>query len=340
MARYRKVSIRIHGDDKVRRLSVPPPNGRDCWWYLLTARESTNIPGLIPAGAGALADSLRWDRDGFLAAFGEVEREGLALADWTAQLIWIPNAVHHNEPESPNVVVSWGDTWDDLIPDCPLKAEAWVALREYCEARGPTFLEAFEKACRKPSMKARPMVPGSLSVSLPGRVTGSLPGSLAATIPAGLPESGAVAGAVTGVVVVPAEAADSPAEAAPTGQQQPHADPEVQDEGPAKDTLPKLSALSDRDVFDLLSKQRERILAARDGQRPITDKAQNRTRLAELMRAVRENRIRRDVLLEIHAGWVASPKAQAQSPPAATWVFLDDLPKLLDQWQLAQRCDA
>jgi hypothetical protein len=137
-------------DAKVRRLSAPQPCGQSLWVRLLTGPELTNVPGLIPVGEAALAEALEWPVEAFRKAFGEVSREGLAKADWEARLVWVPKAIHHNQPQSPNVVSSWGTAWDEA-PECELKAEAYRELESYCKAKGKAFLEAFRKACGKPS---------------------------------------------------------------------------------------------------------------------------------------------------------------------------------------------
>jgi hypothetical protein len=66
--------------------------------------------------------------EAFREAFGEVFRKGLAEADWKARVVWVPNAVKYNRPESPNVVKSWRYAWDE-IPECSLKAQAHERLR-------------------------------------------------------------------------------------------------------------------------------------------------------------------------------------------------------------------
>lgn len=185
MARYRKVSVRIWADAKVRQLSAPPPNGRDCWLYLMTAKESTNIPGLVPAGAAAIAETLRWSVDGFLGAFAEVHQLELAQADWHAGLVWIPKAIHHNPPENPNVVKGWAETWEDLIPECPLKLVAYEALRAVCEEKGEAFVEAFDDCIPRPKIER-------VQVTVPERVP--------PTLSTGLPKSGTGAVAGTGAV--------------------------------------------------------------------------------------------------------------------------------------------
>lgn len=167
MGRFRKVDVRLWGDEKVRRLSRPGPNGRDCWLYLLTARESTALPGAIPAGAAALAETLKWPMEGFLEAFAEVYREGLAKADWDAGLVWIPKSIRYNPPESPNVVIAWARAFDEL-PDSWLKPEIFQAVERSLEAFGEGFREAFRKSFGKPSATLSPALPESVAVAVAG----------------------------------------------------------------------------------------------------------------------------------------------------------------------------
>lgn len=154
MGRYSKVSRRIHGDEKILRLSRPEPNGYDCFMYLLTAKESTNVPGIIQAYDVTLARSLKWSVEGFRKAFEELSREGLAYADWDAGMVWIPNAIKHNEPPNPNVVIGWKDTLADL-PDCELKNRAissfsqWIQrkAKQCANGTGNGWINAWGKGC-------------------------------------------------------------------------------------------------------------------------------------------------------------------------------------------------
>jgi len=151
--RYSKVSRRKWNDERVQALSWPPPNGLTLWDRLLTGPELGVIPGAFQAWEAGLAQALRWKLEGFRQAFGEVLREGLARADWSVGLVWVPKAIEHNKPESPNVVRSWRDSWEEL-PECALKAEIYESLRAYlCESMGEPYVKAFDEACRKPSTK-------------------------------------------------------------------------------------------------------------------------------------------------------------------------------------------
>lgn len=148
--RYSKVSRRIRSDAKVKRLSKPPPNGFDMFMWLLTCQQQCVIPGLISIGEAGIAEDLEWPLEGFRKAFAEVSREGLAIADFGARLVWVPNRIKHDEPASPNVIRSWQNDWDEL-PECALKLKAYEALLAYAKAKGKPWEKAFLEACPKPS---------------------------------------------------------------------------------------------------------------------------------------------------------------------------------------------
>jgi hypothetical protein len=159
MSRYRKIEVRMWGDEKFRALSPLLPSGQGLWLFLLTGPHTGPIPGLFSAGRAGLAENLKWTVEAFDQAFGEALAQGMAKADWDARVVWIPNGIQHNKPESPNVVLSWGDQFD-LIPECDLKREACESLKSSVHALGEGYREAFnkafEKASRKPSGKPSP----------------------------------------------------------------------------------------------------------------------------------------------------------------------------------------
>ena len=146
--RYSRVSRRIWNDGGFRALSQPKPCGGWLFFRLLTGPELTSIPGLFQAWEAGLAQALGWSIKDFRRCFAEVEREGLAKADWSTGLIWLPKAVHHNEPESINVVVGWRTFWHEL-PDCDLKDEADGALLAWARSKGKPWAEAYGKATGK-----------------------------------------------------------------------------------------------------------------------------------------------------------------------------------------------
>ena len=146
--RYSKVSRRIWNSASFRILSQPKPSGAWLFLRVLTAPELNSIPGLFQAWDAGLAKALNWSAKDFDRCFAELTREGLARADWTVGLVWLPNAIAHNEPESPNVVIGWRTYWQEL-PECLLKLQAQASLMAWFEAKGEPWVKAFGKAISK-----------------------------------------------------------------------------------------------------------------------------------------------------------------------------------------------
>jgi hypothetical protein len=156
MSWYRKVEIKLYGDEKFRKLSPITPCGQGLWLYLITGPHTTSLPGLFSAGRAALAEQLAWPQEDFDKAFEEVLRQGMAKADFQNRVIWIPKALRHNQPASPNVVKSWVKHLDS-IPECELKREAMAAITTFLRTLSPGFLAAFlgpEETSRKASLKS------------------------------------------------------------------------------------------------------------------------------------------------------------------------------------------
>lgn len=143
---YRKVSTATWTDRKVLNLTPLQPSGQALFLMLMVGPQSTHIPGVQPVGRLAFSEMLGWEAEAFDEAFTEVYREGLAKADWKARLIFVPNAIKHNLPQSPNVVKSWGAMWA-RVPECDLKTEVWKALHDALSAIGQGFVDAFKYAC-------------------------------------------------------------------------------------------------------------------------------------------------------------------------------------------------
>lgn len=149
MSRYRKISTRIHADLKVKQLSKPMPNGKDCFIHLLIGPSTGIIPGLYRAGPAELAEQLEWPKESFQQSFQECISLGLAKNDWGAPLVWVPKAIKHNKPQNPNVVKSWSEAWDEL-PECQLKLEAFQYLERYLQSLGKSYLQSFRESCPEP----------------------------------------------------------------------------------------------------------------------------------------------------------------------------------------------
>jgi len=150
--RYRKVEVRTWGDEKFRALSPMPPCGQGLWLYIITGPHTGPIPGLFRASRAAMAEDLGWSAEAFGEAFREAFLQGMVLADFDSRVMWVPNAIRHNKPESPNVVRSWAAEFD-LIPECDLKRTAFEALKASIHALGEAYAKAFDESFTKPSPK-------------------------------------------------------------------------------------------------------------------------------------------------------------------------------------------
>lgn len=129
-----------------------PPCGQGLWLFLITGPHTGPIPGLFRAGRAAMAEELGWEVEAFDQAFGEAFQQGMVEADFKARVMWIPQAIKHNKPESPNVVKSWATEFD-LIPECDLKWKAFEALKSSIHALGEAYGKAFDETFAKPSGK-------------------------------------------------------------------------------------------------------------------------------------------------------------------------------------------
>lgn len=141
MAKYRKISPRIWNDAKVRELS---DKGKLAFLFLLTHPAMTPF-GAIRANIPGLAFELGWTPRSFRAAMNQLCEKGMAVFDEAANLIWFPNFLKYNRPESPNVIKSWAGAFEDL-PECSLRDDIGKALAKLAEMLGNTFAEAFREA--------------------------------------------------------------------------------------------------------------------------------------------------------------------------------------------------
>ena len=156
---YRKVKITMWDDPKFRALSPLPPSGQSLFIYLLTSPFTGIIPGLFKGGRAALAEELGWELEAFDSALSEGLALGMVKADLKARVFWLPKAAAHNPPASVNVIKSWARAFE-LLPECELKWEAWVALQAACYGVSESMGKAYDKAMPLPKDKACPLPSG------------------------------------------------------------------------------------------------------------------------------------------------------------------------------------
>ena len=141
MAKYRKISPRIWNDAGFRQLS---DKGKLVFFLLLTHPRTSAI-GTLRVFVQGLAPEMGWTEQAFREAFGEVLAAGMAKASEREGLIWLPNFMKYNAPESPNVLRSWAPALGDC-PECALKNEVCAAVRAFARGLGPGFYKAFAEA--------------------------------------------------------------------------------------------------------------------------------------------------------------------------------------------------
>ena len=143
--RYSRVSRCMWRDEKFQSLTKVKPSAQSLWIYLLTGPHCTSIPGLFVMGEAALAEELGWPLAATQNTIMELERAKMLVRDAKTRLMWLPKAMIHNKPESPNVVVGWKRSWLEL-PKCKTLNDAYEILREWCAGLGDPYLRAFKVA--------------------------------------------------------------------------------------------------------------------------------------------------------------------------------------------------
>lgn len=137
MGRYRKVDPRIWNDSKFLSLS---DQEQLTFLYLLTHPNLTML-GMLRTKKEAIFYERGWDVSACRSVWSTLCQLGLIVYDEVG-LVWIPNFLKYNEPESPSVVKSWRHVLD-LLPECPVYFRGVNAAYHYCKARSSAFEAAF-----------------------------------------------------------------------------------------------------------------------------------------------------------------------------------------------------
>jgi hypothetical protein len=139
MSHYRKIDVRIWNDAKFMALS---DDAKMTFLLLLTHPYQTML-GAMRTSCAALADDLGWPSERLSKAFREVSAKDLIRHDEASRLVWLPNFLKYNRPESPNVVKAWVKAYE-LLPECELKAAVWAGSEAFVKGMSKAFVKAFE----------------------------------------------------------------------------------------------------------------------------------------------------------------------------------------------------
>lgn len=150
------MSAEMYADQKFCELSPMKPSGQTLWIYLLTGPFSTLIPGVVIGGEAGISEALRWPLPAFRRCFTEIVAQRMAQADWKARVVFLPNGLKHNLPQSPSVVTGWRQAWAE-VPACELKQQAALTIRTILvEAKGQEYQRSFEEFALRRSTDTQP----------------------------------------------------------------------------------------------------------------------------------------------------------------------------------------
>jgi hypothetical protein len=138
--RYRHIEIRLWVLPAFRALK---PEGKLVALYVLSG-PPTNSVGLYRFSLAAASEDLGISVPAVRRQFAAVRAAFGWRYDADARVIWIPEWLQFNVPQSPNVVRGWRTVVAE-IPDCPLKVEALDSLRAFIDTKGEGFQKAFQE---------------------------------------------------------------------------------------------------------------------------------------------------------------------------------------------------
>lgn len=145
---YRKIDTRIWNDEKFCTFS---DKGKLVFLMLLTHPNMTSL-GAMRMSPSGMAEEIGWDRRVFLRIFNELLASGVAMYDAKMCIVYLPNFLKYNRPESPNVVKSWAKS-STLLPESLLKDLAIAKAKDFLEGLSEGFRQAFAEEFAKAYLK-------------------------------------------------------------------------------------------------------------------------------------------------------------------------------------------
>jgi hypothetical protein len=143
MSPYSSIDRRINADQWFRGLSH---DAQLVWLRLLTGPHVTPVAGLWAATEDGLSRAFGFSVKQFGELFAELSAEpagnGLprAVADWTAGVLWLPNAIKQecNQPANWRTLAGWGKHLA-MIPECDIRARGLRQFAEWIDANRSRF---------------------------------------------------------------------------------------------------------------------------------------------------------------------------------------------------------
>lgn len=137
MARFRKIDTYLWNDPQFNALR---DDGKLAFLYLLT-HPHLNALGTMRSSLSGLASELNWSLERLQTALTEPYLTPNIQWDDAVPFIWITHYIDTYPPESPNVVKSWRNLWEQL-PQCPLKIQLSLHVQALIQTLTPAFQAA------------------------------------------------------------------------------------------------------------------------------------------------------------------------------------------------------
>ena len=172
---YNQVDRGLSRESRFRAL---PPDSRNTLRCFLLLAETTLLPGLVVIHREAVERDVGLTSAELDAAMVALEAAGYCKVDWEAPLLWLQDALTHNNPLSPTVVCGWRNHWH-LVPECPLRDEAAAFLRSQIATRGEAWAREFDAVVGPSQLPYEVPSPVGYPVAspIPGSGSGSGSGS-------------------------------------------------------------------------------------------------------------------------------------------------------------------
>lgn len=121
-------------------------DARVVYLHLLVGELAGQVPGIIRAGAGAIAEDVGFSVDSTREALAELETAGLIEVDQERRLVRLPGVAEDAArlASTPNVVIGWTRVLAEL-PECGLRARHAVALMALVRPEQLALFEPFVK---------------------------------------------------------------------------------------------------------------------------------------------------------------------------------------------------
>lgn len=138
MSHYRKVDVRIWNDAKFMSMD---DDGRMVFLFLLTHPHMTSVGAMRGTVAG-LASELGWKLSRMKSSTDLIENLDMIQIESRSSIIWLPNFIRYNSPESPNVVCAWRKSLD-LLPEGKMINSIVNHIESELSQLGSAFVDAW-----------------------------------------------------------------------------------------------------------------------------------------------------------------------------------------------------